>query len=218
MVALALDATPATVTAPAGLRFRLQRQLLVVVGVSVLLGAATSFAQTFLPDALRPFSNSASGWTALTAGMVAACRARTKWSALLGVTSFAALVVGYQLMSTLRGFPTNEIVFLVVGLAVGPFVGVAASWLARAGVRAALGCAVLSGIALGEGVYGLVLVSGSTGWFSWTLISVAGLATLAMTAIRGRRRPRVPLLAIVSTGLVALVFFFGYTAIGQLAG
>lgn len=131
MVTRTLNVTPVTDTAPDGPRFRVLRQLLIVAGVSVLLGAATSFAQTVLPDALRPFSNSASGWTVLTAGVVAACRARAKSSALLGAASFAALVLGYQLMSTLRGSPTSETVFLVIGLIVGPFVGVAASWFSR---------------------------------------------------------------------------------------
>ena len=103
---------------------------------SALLGGATSFAQTFLPDALRPFANSASGWTLLTALVVGLCRARTLASAVLGAASFALLVLGYQYVSGLRGFPTDETLFLIVGLVVGPFVGVAASWLTRGGWRA----------------------------------------------------------------------------------
>lgn len=196
---------------------RVLRQLLVVVGLGLLLGGATSLAQGLLPIALRPFANSASGWTLLTAGAVAASRARTRPSALFGAASFVALVLGYQLMSTLRGFPTSETLFLVIGVIVGPFVGVAASWLRRAGARAAIGCGVLSGIALGEGAYGLIEVCATTGWVYWTLISVAGLALLFVTLLRGPRAPRASLLTVGLTALVAVSFFFSYAAIGELA-
>lgn len=195
---------------------RVLRQLLVVAGLSLLLGAATSFAQTFLPDALRPFANSASGWTLLTAGAVAASHARTRPSAVFGAASFVALVLGYQFTSTLRGFPTSETLFLVIGVIVGPFVGVAASWLRHAGARAAIGCGVLSGIALGEGAYGLIQISATTGWIYWTLVTIAGLALLVATLLRGPRTPRAGLLTVGLTALVAVSFFFSYTTIGQL--
>ncbi len=38
----------------------------IVAAASLLLGAATFFAQGSLPDALRSFANSASGWTLVT--------------------------------------------------------------------------------------------------------------------------------------------------------
>lgn len=196
---------------------RVWRQLVVVAGLGLLLGAATSFAQGFLPDALRPFANSASGWTLLTAGAVAASRARTRPSALFGAASFVALVLGYQLTSTLRGFPTRETLFLVIGVIVGPFVGVAASWLRHAGARMAIGCGVLSGIALGEGAYGLIQISATTGWIYWTLITIAGLTLLIVTLLRGSRTPRASLLTVGLTALVALSFSFSYAAIGELA-
>lgn len=196
---------------------RVLRQLVVVAGLGLLLGAATSFAQGFLPDALRPFANSASGWTLLTAGAVAASRATTRPSALFGAASFVALVLGYQLMSTLRGFPTTETLFLVIGVVVGPFVGVAASWLRRADARGAIGCGVLSGIAVGEGAYGLIRVSETTGWVYWTLITIAGLGLMLVTLLRGTTTTRARLLTVGLTAVVALVFFFSYAAIGELA-
>ena len=193
---------------------RLPVLLLLVVLVSLVLGAATSFAQTFLPDALRPFANSASGWTLLTALAVAGCRARTVPSAVFGAAGFVSLVLGYQVMSTLRGFPTSETLFLIVGLVVGPFVGAAAAWLSRGGVRSAVACGALAGIAIGEGAYGLLVVVATTGWFFWSLIGAAGLALLAHTVLRrlGTARPR--LLAVGLVLATAVAFFFSYTAIG----
>jgi len=193
---------------------RLPVLLLLVVLASLLLGAATSFAQTFLPDALGPFANSASGWTLLTALAVAACRVRTAPSAVFGAASFVALVLGYQAMSTLRGFPTSETLFLAVGLVVGPFVGAAAAWLRRGGVRAAVACGALAGIAIGEGAYGLLVVAATTGWFSWTLIGAAGLGLLAHTALRRLGTWRLRLLAVGLVLGTAVAFCCSYTVIG----
>jgi hypothetical protein len=209
--------SPTPTTVPVMRRARIVVvQLLLVVLVSLLLGGATSFAQTFLPDALRPFANSASGWTLLTALAVTLCRARTAPSVLFGAASFASLVLGYQFVSGLRGFPTDETLFLIIGLVVGPFVGVAASWLRRGGWRAILGCGILAGIALGEAAYGLILVSESTGWFYWTLIAVVGLALLAHTAVCQLHSASTRVAAIGLVLAVATGFYFAYTAVGQI--
>ena len=192
-------------------------QLFVVLAASALLGGATSLAQTFLPDAIRPFANSASGWTLLTALAVAACHARTAPSMVFGAASFVALVWGYQVMSTLRGFPTDETLFLIIGLIVGPFVGMASSWLRREGWRALLGCGALSGIAVGEGVYGLVKVADTTGWFYWTLIAVVGLGLLVVTARHRIHNARSRVLAVVLVLAVSAAFFFVYSAVGEMS-
>lgn len=195
---------------------RLPVLLLLVVLVGLTLGAATSFAQTVLPDALRPFANSASGWTLLTALAVAGCRVRTVPSAVLGAACFVSLVLGYQVVSTLRGFPTSETLFLIVGLVVGPFVGAAAAWLRRGGVRTAVACGALAGIALGEAAYGLLVVAATTGWFFWTLIGVAGLGLVTHTLLRRLRTAGTRLLAVGLVLVTALAFFFNYAAIGGI--
>ena len=69
---------------------------------------------------------------------------------------------------------------------------------------------------IGEGAYGLIQVSASTGWFYWTLISIAGLAILSATITRGTRNASARLLAVGLTTLVAVAFFFTYTAAGTL--
>jgi hypothetical protein len=191
--------------------------LIAVIIASAVLGGATSFAQTVLPDALRPFANSASGWTLLTALIVAARRARTAPSAAYGAASFVALVAGYQVVSTLRGFPSDETLFVIIGVVVGPFVGVAASWLTRDGWRALLGCGALAGIALGEGAYGLIRVVESTGWFYWTLLSIAGVGLVTVTTRHHLHDVRSRALAVVVVVVVAGAFFFAYSAVGQIS-
>ena len=76
---------------------------ILVVGASLLLGALTSWAQGVLPDALASFANSPSGWTLLTALLVAAARPSLVGGAVLGVVSFVSLVLGYTIGSELRG-------------------------------------------------------------------------------------------------------------------
>jgi hypothetical protein len=189
-------------------------QLVAVVGASAVLGGATSYAQTHLPDALAPFANSASGWTILTVLVVAACRAKSVPSAIFGAASFVALVLGYQVVSGLRGFPTSETLFLIVGVIVGPFVGIAASWLRRDGWRVVLSCGALSGIAVGEAMYGLILVVSTTGWFYWTLIGLIGLVLVARTAHRlNSVRTRLSLLGGVI--LVGAGYFFAFWYLGS---
>lgn len=190
---------------------------LVALG-SVILGGLTSYAQTFLPDALAPFANSASGWTLLTALMVGLSRARTAPSAVFGATSFVLLVLGYQFVSGLRGFPTSETLFLIIGVVVGPFVGVAASWLHRGGWRSILGCGVLAGIAVGEAAYGLIMVLSTTGWFYWTLIGLVGIAVLVHVVVCRLHVTSARAVAIVLVAVVAVMFFFSYIAAGRIGG
>ena len=191
--------------------------MLLVAAASLLLGGATSFLQTVLPEAVAPFANSASGWTLLTAGAVALCRPRTALAAVLGAVSFVALVLGYQVVSGLRGFPTDETLFLIIGVVVGPFVGVAAAWVRHRDLRGALGCGVLAGIAMGEAAYGLLVVLATTGWSYWTAIGATGLVLLAVTVRRAPRRAAARLPPVGLTIAVAVAFFFSYTAIGSLA-
>jgi len=201
--------------APPQRRRRVAIELFIVVAASLMLGGLTSFAQGILPDQLRPFANSASGWTVLTALIVWRIGERTLPSVVFGLASFVALVLGYTVASELRGFTYSPVLFGVIGAIVGPFVGAAASWLRRTEWRAALGSGFLAGIALGESLYGLVVVASTTGWLYWALIGVAGVALLAATLVHraGRRAPGILGVAVALT--IAGAFFLAYSAVGS---
>lgn len=184
----------------------------IVAVLSFLLGGLTSYAQGFLPDAFVSFANSASGWTVLTALLVYWSRARTVPAAVLGAASFVLLVLGYMAAAQVRGFVYDPLHFTVVGVVVGPFVGVAASWLRATGVRAALGTALLAGIGLGEAVYGLTIIRETTSPVYWTVIGVAGLALMAVMLVR-RVRGALPV-ALACGGPVALVAVFYVATVG----
>ncbi|MDF9875076.1 DUF6518 family protein [Cellulosimicrobium cellulans] len=192
----------------------------VVLAASLLLGGLTSFAQGFLPDAAAPFANSASGWTLLTALLVAWAardlRTRTWHAAVLGAASFVLLTLGYTVAADLRGFFYDPTLFGVVGLVVGPFVGVAAAWLWRTGVHAALGTALLAGIGVGESVYGLTTVVETTGATYWVVIGLASLVLLAAVLARRLRGTAPVALAAGGTVVVATAFVLAYRALGTI--
>ncbi|KLN34544.1 hypothetical protein FB00_11940 [Cellulosimicrobium funkei] len=208
---------PAGVTTSPG---RPWRRAAVVLVASFVLGGLTSYAQGFLPDAAAPFANSASGWTLLTALLVAwyarAPRARTWHAAVLGATSFVLLTLGYTVAADVRGFFYDPTMFGVVGLVVGPFVGVAAAWLWRAGVHAALGTAALAGIGVGESVYGLTTVVETTGATYWVVIGVVALILLVGMLARRLRGGLPVTIAVAGTAVVAAAFVLAYRALGTI--
>ncbi len=105
--------------------------------------------------------------------------------------------------------------FVVVGVLVGPFVGIATSWLrAESAWQAAAGTALLSGIGLGEGAYGLTMVAGTTNPVYWTLVGVIGLGLLVAMLIRRIHGVLVVLVTVVGTGAIAGAFVVAYSALG----
>ncbi|MCO5293407.1 MAG: DUF6518 family protein [Homoserinimonas sp.] len=191
-------------------------RFVVVALASFLLGALTVFAQGWLPDEWRSFANSASGWTLLTALMAFASRAKPSEASLLGALSFVILVLGYSAGATWIGLHYSPLIFVVVGVVVGPFIGLAAAWLRDHGWRAAAATALLSGIFVGESVYGLTVVADTTAPHYWVAIGALGVALLA-GMLGWRIRGGWPVtIATVGTALVAAGFIAAYTLLGVL--
>ena len=187
----------------------------VVAGSSLLLGAATFFAQGFLPAALTSFANSASGWTSVTVLLLTGIRVRPAIAALLGATSFVLLTVGYAAAAQLRGLYYDPTLFALVGVVVGPFVGIATSWLrAVQPWQAALGTALLAGIGVGEAAFGLTAVADTTSPVYWVLIGAAALALLIAMLIRRIRGVPWKLLAVIGTCVTAGAFVVAYGLLG----
>ncbi|QDZ15975.1 DUF6518 family protein [Humibacter ginsenosidimutans] len=178
---------------------------IVVVVASFAIGCLESWAQGVLPDAVRPLSNSASGWTLVTALLVFWSRATPRIAAVLGALSFVLLVVGYSAMSTARGFAYSPVTWGLIGVVVGPFVGVAAAWLHSRGYRAALGGGLLAGIGIGEGVYGLTSIADTTGVAYWIAVIVLGIALLGSLVYRRVRGVGPVVLLIGATVATAIV-------------
>ncbi|NPC98968.1 DUF6518 family protein [Nocardioides sp. zg-DK7169] len=196
---------------------RILFSVLAVVGASLLLGGLTSWAQGVLPDALASFANSPSGWTALTALLVAAARPSLALGAVLGVASFVVLVLGYTVASELRGLAYDPLFWGVVGIIAGPFVGIAAAAVVgRRAVHAALGAGALAGVLIADGIYGLTLVRSTTSPVYWTACLVAGAALVAVTATR-LRTPAAAAGVVASAAAATGVLSLGYGVLNGVA-
>jgi len=157
-----------------------------------LLGGLTSLGQTVLPQAVQPLANSASGWTLLTVLVLWWLPTRTWVRMVLGAACFVLLNLGYAVASDVRGFFYNPLLWSVVGILVGPFVGLAVAWARQREERhrAAVGFGFLAGLLLGDAVSGFVRVREMTGWFYWTTLGVAtvvGVAVVTLRRLAGRR-------------------------------
>ena len=173
-----------------------------VVAGSLVLGAATSWAQGVLPDALESFANSPSGWTRLTVLMVVAVRPPVALGAGLGMLSFVSLVLGYTVASEVRGLSYDPLFWSVVGVVAGPFVGAAAAVLVgRHVIGTALGAGALAGALIADGIYGLTVVAGTTSPVYWVLCLVGGVALAGVVAVR--LRTRVAVVTLLATAVVA---------------
>ena len=192
----------------------------VALGGSVVLGGLTSFAQTVLPDAFRPFANSASGWTLLAFLLVYAGRTRLLLGTILGVVAFVGLVEGYAIVSNLRGFYYSYTgIFTLIGLAAGPVLGFSAA-LTRPGTRRTsrrlwrlLGFSPLCAVLIGDGVFGLRYVSETTGTFYWILTIVLGVFVLLLANLRIRPGLLGTVVSVVVTALGAATFVAPYALI-----
>lgn len=185
----------------------------VVTAAGLVLGGATSYAQTWLPGVLAPLANSSSGWTLLTAVLVWLLRRKAVLSGVLGVLAFESLVEGYVLVSSWRGYDDSEPLFLAIGVPAGVAVGVAASWLRTCNWRAAVGGGLLAGIGLGETAFTLLHRQAGAGLPYWIAIAVLSVALVVAVAAGRLRRVRLTGLLIGVTIVIAALFLGAYSAL-----
>jgi hypothetical protein len=174
--------------------------VLKVALLSLALGAATSWAQGFLPDAWHPLANSPSGWAAVTALVVMVRRPSLRWGAVLGMVSFVCLVLGYTLASELRGLTYDPTLWGAIGIITGPFVGAAAAGtVSTRPTPIALGSGVLAGVLVADGIYGLTVVADHTSPVYWTTVLVLGILLVLAT-------PLLRLRAVAPTAVMIVTF------------
>jgi hypothetical protein len=186
----------------------------VIVGLLALaLGVLTAYAQGWLPLETASLANSSGSW-ALVAFLLALLAPGAFSAAACGVVALAALLAGYVVGAGIRGYASGTGLIVFWGLAavlVGPFLGLGARWV-RSGRRtlAALGVGGMSGVLVGEGIYGLAYVADTTYPPYWWGEIAVGLALLCAIAALRLRRPRPIVLAAASSAAVAAAFIAVY--------
>ena len=188
----------------------------VAFAAALAAGVAMSFGQTYLPSGLHSLANSATPVVALAA--LVSLAARGPWSSVtLGALAGPIAMVGYYATAAARGFAGSWsyiALWCTAGVVFGSIMG-AAVWTMRGeGPRplwrgAAAGW--LPGIAIGEGLHGLLRISESTSTtYWWTQIALAAVLLAALCATRVPRSGAIG--GIVTTLLTAAALFGIYGA------
>lgn len=197
--------------------------VVVPVLVAAGLGGLTALGQAHLPEVLSPLANSSGSWTVVAFGCALVARS-PRSATLVGGLAMLALLAGYVLANSVRGFPSSTALLLfwgVAGVTVGPLVGLGAHWArSRRDLWAGLGVGGPTGVLLGEGVYGLTVVSATTPaayWWGSVLLGVL-VATVASTVwLRGpTARLVAPVVAAAVAGAFVALYVWGGSIIGLL--
>lgn len=200
-----MDDTAAAPAAPPAVRAPLTpfQALGAALAGGLLVGFLTSFAQGWLPDALSSMANSGGSWS-LAAFLLALLGPRRWVSVAIGALALAAMVLGYDLASMLRGYGVAVFYTLFWGAAavtIGPLLGWAADAVRRRTWWAPVGAGLMSGVLVGDGANGLLTLLETTSPVYWSLSVGAGLVLLGWACVR-RLRGAGPVLAAVATTAV----------------
>lgn len=174
-----------------------------------ILGVATAYGQFWLPERIGSLANSSGAWCAAAFGL-ALLAPRLRTAAAAGAVTLLALLAGYMVGAGIRGDVTSRSLLIFWGLAAllaGPVLGAAAYLLRRGSAyRAAAGAGVISGVLVGEGTYGLVVISETTSPAYWWAQIAVGTGVLFFVAARRLRRPGPIAVAAGTTALIAVAF------------
>ena len=183
----------------------------VLVGLvaGLMVGAFTSPLQGWLADSVSSLANSAGTWS-LVAFVVARRSPSAAVGAIVAAVTLAMCELGYVLANEVRGGSnaTSTVVFwIAAAVLAGPPLGVAASWSQRPHpLRRGAGFGVMSGVLLGEGIYGLAKVSDTTDGRYWVVEIGVAVGVVGWVAIR-HRTVRVIISCIGMTGAAAAVVY-----------
>lgn len=174
--------------------------LMLLVGLTGFgLGVLTAYAQEWLPEQVGSLANSSGSWC-LIAALLALLATNQLAAAGCGFLALGTLLAGYIFGAALRGDPSSMGLIGFWSLAavlVGPFLGLGAHWVkTNRPILNAVGAGGISGLLVGEGVYGLAYIADTTYPPYWWAQIVVGVALLLWAAARRLRRPHLVVLAV----------------------
>ena len=193
------------------------RAALIVLVTAAVTGALTSVGQQYLPDELRSLANASGTWFAVVTVALVVARPRPVLAILLGVLGLIVMNEAYGVVSRWRGFYYGGGVSSIwnqIALLVGTVAGIAATWLrSPRPVLVALGASAPAAVLIGEGLFGLTVVSDTTSPVFWTIELAAGIGVVVVTAVtRLRTIPSIGVL-VGATALGAALFYVVYSSL-----
>jgi hypothetical protein len=190
-------------------------RLSVVVVVGLVLGVLTRYAQGWLPSELGSLANSSGAWAMVAFGLAALLASAARDASAIGAITLCALLIGYVLGTSARGGTAGTALVLFWGaaaLAAGPAVGIAGYWANTGdGARRAIAIGVISGILVGEGIYGLTVIADTTYTPYWWAELILGLLLVVWTVNKRPRRLHTTTIAVSFSALTAAAFVALYS-------
>jgi hypothetical protein len=161
-----------------------------VLGVAAVVGTLTSFAEIHLPRSINAAANSSGPWAMIAFASVYFSRARGVFAAMLGACSFVFMDLFFFVAFELRvgHYPHFYLAFwLGIAIAIGPLVGLCASWLRspRMSLRA-ISVAAPSSVLVGEGIFMLHRLPGVSTVYAVASVVVGVLLFVILSALRLR--------------------------------
>ncbi|MGB7361859.1 MAG: DUF6518 family protein [Rhodococcus sp. (in: high G+C Gram-positive bacteria)] len=158
------------------------RGALAASGAGLLAAVVAVSLFVTLPTPWDSLANTSALWGLVPYGVAIALPHRS--SVLLGIAAMTALVAGWIVLAPVDISAREAVVFLVVGVVAGAVCG-AAGGAHRRG-RHVAGTVVMSGLVLGESVYGSVVVGG----VHWVAEAAAAVGIIASGCRTSRDRAR----------------------------
>ena len=184
---------------------------------AAVTGGLTSFGQQYLPHELRSLANASGTWFALVMGALVVARPRPVLAIILGVVGLIVMNEAYGVVSRWRGFyygGSLSSMWNQIALLVGPVAGIAATWLwSPRPILVAVGASAPAAVLIGEGLFGLTIVSDTTSPVFWTIELAAGIGVVVVTAVtRLRSIPAIGVL-VGASALGAALFYVVYSSL-----
>lgn len=193
--------------------------LLLIVAASFALGVSTAYAQGWLPDEVGSLANSSGSW-ALVGFLLAMLTTSPATAAVAGSLSLLSLLTGYIVGAVVLDYPMSTSLLVFWGAAatlVGPPLGLGGYWVKHRDVPlAGAGAGAMSGVLIGEGVYGLTFIADSTYPPYWWASISAGMALLLIVLGQRHLGSRTGLLAVAASALTAGAFVAVYSQASTL--
>jgi hypothetical protein len=195
-------------------------RVLLAVVAGLVVGGVTSLLQTVLPGAVSSLANSGTPWVLVAMALVYWARVTGIRAAAMGFAALAAEVLGYYVVSALRGFdesPFYIVFWLVAALVFGAVGGYAVSLMrSDKPVLRLAGLAVPAAVLISEGVW-IAWLTGNPELTPYGIGSVVlGVIVGAIGTLRLGRTVRQRILAPLGILLLAAVLFGGIEAAGAV--
>jgi hypothetical protein len=171
--------------------------ILFVLAVAAVVGALTPYAQVHLPESINAVANSSGSWVTITFTSIYLSRARGVLAAILGAASFLVMnLFFYDVFEQRIGLYLHQTLdfWIVVGLVVGPVIGLCASWLRSPnGILRAIAVAAPTSVLVGEGLYMLAFLRGVSTVYAISSVIVGIVVFVALSAWRLRHPAHIAL-------------------------